>query len=108
VRARLARSVAWVDTEAARHLLEPAVERITVYLAREDCGPNIVAALALVDPEWALEVVRNIPIPDTGYRRGWNRRLSAHGMLAECLSIPAEERIARFGEDGFWAPGKDD
>ena len=108
VRARLARSVAWVDTEAARHLLEPAVERITAYLSREDCGRNILAALVLADPEWALEVVRSIAIPGTGRERSRKLQVSAYGMLAECLSIPAEERIARFGDESFWAPGKDE
>jgi hypothetical protein len=99
----IAQSIAWVDTEAARHLLEPQVARIASDF--EVVGrrvSDIVVAAAVVDPEWALEIVRALPDDEPGDKSA--PKAAAYRALAEALSLGPDEWL--YEALHFWVSGK--
>ncbi len=99
----IALSIAWVGTEAARNLLEPQVARIASDF--EDVRKRlnaIVVAAAVVDPEWAVAIVRSLPDDDPGDERPPKAR--AYRALAETLSLAPDERL--YEALHFWVSGK--
>ena len=104
--AYLAQCLAWVDTEAAGQLLEPLVAEIPSLAEKEASVQTIVTAAALVDPDWALEIVRGMA--DDGPGRTQACKWHTYQGLADCLSLPPDRRIAKYGAGMMWIAGKEE
>ena len=100
--AQLAQSIAWLDTEAARRLLEPVVASLLPNLADMKYHVSkVVVAAAAVDPEWAVEILRSLPDDDPQSDR--RPQAVSYRELAEFLSLAPEARV--YEALHFWMPG---
>ncbi|MCE5237208.1 carboxypeptidase-like regulatory domain-containing protein [bacterium] len=98
---QLASRLGTCDPVLGRHILELALKRVGDWRQEEAYTQrSIVSAAAAIDPQWGLELVRQMPLdPDVKKRDGWTA-----GMLAVAGRLwqsEAERTTALLQSDGM-------
>ena len=103
----LAAQLSWVDAPAARHLVESAFRRLEQSGGRTyfEVGEALQAA-AVIDPEWALELVQRFPTDEPpGTEPNRLTRAGAYSTVASTLSRTRAEKRRESFYGFFWMPG---
>jgi len=104
--ALLATHLAWVDTEAARHVLQPLLPETAAQVSGQAWHfSDMFYAAMIIDPQWVLDIASSLPPDDPEYPQSrYLSKAGAYYRLADFLSRSPEERVRTTTSRRFWSP----